>query len=101
MPNTRQYWAPFLGPFSNVETFHLGGGTAPGFGQFPSFPNAGAQGIRVIETETGVGSKEYQLCQIDSGAVAATPTGAIAQGQTMYWKSRANYLVTNDVRFSD
>ncbi len=101
MPNIRQYWAPFLGPFSNVETFHMGAGTAPGWGQFTSFPNAGADGTKVILTEAGVGTKEYQLCQIDSGAVAATPTGAIAQGQLMYWKNRATYLVTNDVRFSD
>lgn len=101
MSNIRQYLAEFLGPFKNVEAFHQGGAAAPGFGQFPAYPNIGALGSRVIDTTTGPGSKEYQLCQIDSGATSATPTGAIAQGQLMYWKSRTSYLVTNDVRFSD
>lgn len=101
MSNIRQYLAQFIGPFGSVEAFHLGGAAAPGFGQFPSNPNIGAAGSRVILTEVGPGSKEYQLCQIDSGATAATPTGAIAQGQLMYWKNRSAYLVTNDVRFSD
>ena len=101
MSNIRQYWAPYLGPFANVEAFHMGGGTSPGFGQFGAFINPGQLGNRVIEGEVGPGYKEYQMCQIDSGAVAATPTGAIAQGQLMYWKSRTSYLVTNDVRFSD
>lgn len=101
MSNIRQYLSAFLGPFKDVESFHLGGGAAPGFGQFGSMPNLGTQGNRVILSEVGPGSKEYQLCQIDSGATSATPTGAIAQGQLMYWKNRATYLVTNDVRFSD
>lgn len=103
MSNTRQYVAQWIGPFSNVETFHQGGAAAPGFGQFPAFPNSGTLGARVIVTESpsSPGSKEYQLLQIDSGATSATPTGAIAQGQLMYWKDRAKYLVTNDVRFSD
>lgn len=103
MSNTRQYVAQWIGPFATVEAFHQGGGTAPGFGQFPVFPNAGQRGNRVIVTQSSSspGSKEYQLCQIDSGATSATPTGAIAQGQLMYWKDRSKYLVTNDVRFSD
>jgi hypothetical protein len=102
MSNIRQYLAEFLGPFKDVESFHLGGGTAPGFGQFGSMPNLGAAGSRVIlSAPSSPGSKEYQLCQIDSGATSATPTGAIAQGQLMYWKNRSAYLVTNDVRFSD
>lgn len=101
MANIRQVLAAFLGPFASVETFHLGGGTAPGWGQFGSMPNLGLAGGRFIESEVGPGSKEYQLCQIDSGATAATPTGAIAQGQLLYWKNRQAYLVTNDSRFSD
>lgn len=101
MSNIRQYLAEFLGPFKDVEAFHQGGAAAPGFGQFPAYPNIGAIGSRVILTTPGPGSKEYQLCQIDSGATSATPTGAIAQGQLMYWKNRLTYTVTNDVRFSD
>jgi hypothetical protein len=101
MTNTRQYWTPYLGPFSNVETFHQGGGTPTGFGQFPALFDGGEIGTRVIATQAGLGSKQYQLCQIDSGATSSTPAGAIAQGQVMYWKDRTRYIVTNDSRFSD
>jgi hypothetical protein len=101
MTNTRQYWTPYLGPFSSVETFHQGAGAGTGFGQFPGLFDAGMAGAKVIETQSGAGSKQYQLCQIDSGATSATPAGAIAQGQVMYWKDRTRYQVTNDSRFSD
>ncbi len=44
--------------------------------------------------------KAYQKVKLDSGATAATPSGAVAAGQLAYWKDRANYVVTNDVRFA-
>ncbi len=100
MPNIRQVWTPYLGPFANVEQFHqnlLGTATMGTAALF----HPGEAGGRVILSEVGPGVKEYQLCQIDSGAVAATPTGAIALGQLMYWKNRSLYQVTNDQRFSD
>jgi hypothetical protein len=100
MPNIRQVQSPYIGPFSNVETFHQNVLGLAAMGPAALF-HPGEAGSRVILTEAGTGTKEYQLCQIDSGAVAATPTGAIAQGQTLYWKNRALYQVTNDNRFSD
>lgn len=44
----------------------------------------------------------YQRVQHDSGATAAAPSGVVAAGQAAYWKvgQEANYIVTNDVRFS-
>lgn len=100
MPNTRTDQTVYLGPFSNVENFHQNtqGGAAMGV---LSLFHPGEAGIRAVISQLGPGNKEYQLCQIDSGAVAATPTGAIAQGQLMYWKNRQLFQVTNDVRFSD
>lgn len=40
--------------------------------------------------------KAYQLVQLDSGATASTSAGAPVAGHVVFWKSRANYLVTND-----
>jgi hypothetical protein len=90
MPNTRQYWAPYVGPFASVETFH----------QNPLF-DPGQAGNRVIVSQVGATFKEYQLCQVDSGCTASTPTGALLTGQLLYWKDRTRYLVTNDSRFTD
>jgi hypothetical protein len=46
-------------------------------------------------------SHQFQLVKMDSGATSATATGIPAAGQLAFWKDRANYLVTNDVRFAD
>lgn len=100
MANTRTDQTLYLGPFSNVETFHQNVSGTALMGLATLF-HPGEAGIRAVLSELGPGQKEYQLCQIDSGAVAATPTGAIAQGQSLYWKNRALYQVTNDNRFAD
>lgn len=42
----------------------------------------------------------YQRVQNDSGATSATPTGIVAVGQTAFWKSKVNKIVTNDKRFA-
>lgn len=36
----------------------------------------------------------------DTGATSATPNGLAAAGKIAYWKDRANYIVTNDLRFA-
>lgn len=46
------------------------------------------------------GGPTYEIAQIDSGATSATPTGALAANQLMFWKSRVNKIVTNDSRFA-
>lgn len=99
MPNIRQVQSPYIGPFSNVETFHQNLLGSNAMGPAALF-HPGEAGSRVILSETGVGAKEYQLCQIDSGVVAAGPAGAATLGQTFYWKNRQQYIVTNDPRFS-
>jgi hypothetical protein len=46
---------------------------------------------------------QYVRVQVDSGATAATPVGAILGGQVAYWKDQTTGvdLVTNDPRFCD
>lgn len=46
-----------------------------------------------FETNTG---KAYQVIQLDSGATSSTSAGTPVAGHLAFWKSRANYLVTND-----
>jgi hypothetical protein len=43
-----------------------------------------------------LGTKAYQLVQLDSGATASTSAGTPITGHIAFWKNRANYLVTND-----
>lgn len=96
MANIRVIQSPYIGPFSNVETVN----EIP-----PSTTNTGIGihqgelGGRVELTQTGSGTKEYQKCQIDSGATA-TANLAPAIGQMLYWKNKASYIVTNDSRFA-
>lgn len=54
--------------------------------------------------ELGVGfynqNNRYQRVLSDSGATAATPTGAIASGQVAFWVDKTKKVVTNDQRFA-
>lgn len=43
---------------------------------------------------------KYQRVKLDSGATAANPVGVVAAGQTAFWISKANKLVTNDKRLA-
>lgn len=42
----------------------------------------------------------YQRVLLDSGATAATPTGIVAVGQTAFWVSKINKIVSNDKRLA-
>src|SRR6266704_2773192 len=70
----------YLGPFTSIEAMNATTLYKPG--------ELGSQ----IQTPNG---KAYQLIQVDSGAAAST-AGAPVCGTVMFWKSRANYIVTND-----
>lgn len=43
----------------------------------------------------------YLRVQLDSGATASTPVGAVAAYQLAFWKDQDNAIVTNDKRFCD
>lgn len=45
-------------------------------------------------------TRTYQRVKLDSGSTAATPAGAPAAGDLLYWKDQTNYLVTSDRRMS-
>lgn len=45
--------------------------------------------------------KEWLRVLLDSGATAATPTGAVLAGQLAFWKDKLRSIVTNDSRFCD
>ncbi len=42
--------------------------------------------------------RSYTIAVLDSGAVAANPVGAPTTGQVLFWKDKANAIVTNDNR---
>ena len=44
---------------------------------------------------------EYLRVQLDSGATAANPVGAVAAGQLAFWKDQSRSIVTNDKRQCD
>jgi hypothetical protein len=44
--------------------------------------------------------KTYEMVIVDSGATAATPVGAVAANQVLFWKDKGNRIVTNDSRFA-
>jgi predicted N-acetyltransferase YhbS len=44
--------------------------------------------------------RAYQRVKTDSGATASNTVGVVAANQLAFWKSRADYLVTNDKRQS-
>jgi len=88
--NIRVIQSPYIGPFSNIEAVNESStGTGVGI-------HIGELGGRVELTQTGVGTKEYQKVQLDSGAVAGSGPGVVAIGQLAYWKDKSKYLVTND-----
>ncbi len=42
--------------------------------------------------------RTYTVVTLDSGATAATSVGAPVTGQVLFWKDKANAIVTNDTR---
>jgi|SRR5579872_2921608 len=83
MPNSNRKQTVYVST-GNPDTVNE---TAPGF-------NPGQLG-----QSYDLNDREYQFVQLDSGATAATPAGAPAANQLLYWKDRSVYLVTNDSRF--
>ncbi len=43
-------------------------------------------------------NRRGQVVQLDSGATASNTVGVVAAGQLAYWKSKPQYIVTNDWR---
>lgn len=45
-------------------------------------------------------TRMYQRVKLDSGATSATPSGAPAANDILYWRDKDDYIVTNDRRFA-
>lgn len=58
----------------------------------------GELGCAFTDMNTG---KVWLRAQLDSGATAATPVGAVQVGQLAFWKDKLRAIVTNDSRFCD
>jgi hypothetical protein len=80
MPNEVNVQTMYLGPTGNPDTFNES-----------TLYAGGSLGQRVE-----VNDLSYQLVKADSGATAATATGAIAAAQLAFWKDPDNYVVTNN-----
>src|SRR5689334_2140529 len=86
-----------------IESIYLQGGSYESL-NVSTLYKPGELGARA----TTVSGKEFQLVQCDSGATAATATGAVTAGQLAYWKTKvgngatagpgsgAGYIVTNN-----
>ena len=82
MPSAREDATIYLGPFASIDLVNVA-----------TLYKPGELGKHVV-----IGGREWQLVQLDSGAVAANGVGVVASGQLAYWKDKANYIVTNDFR---
>lgn len=74
----------FLGPTNNPDTFNQATLYAPG----------------QIGQKLPYSSGYYQCVQDDSGNTSANTVGVVAANQLAFWKDPVNYVVTNDLRFS-
>ncbi len=94
MPNYIRQMSPFI-PNGNPDTMNVapptqltGGGNPPG----SFFPYAGGD----LGSTFDYNDKAYEMVQLDSGATASAPSGAVAANQLAYWKSKTLRVVTND-----
>jgi hypothetical protein len=70
----------YIGPFKSIEAMNSTALYKPG----------------ELGSQIQLGTKAYQLIQLDSGATAATAAGLPVAGHIAFWKDKSKYLVTND-----
>lgn len=75
-------------PTGNPDTTNISSADFNSLGGQP-----GSLGIRFEATPP---DRAYQRVQLDSGATASAPSGAVAANQLAYWKDKSKYIVTND-----
>src|SRR5882672_2831734 len=81
MPSGRIDQTLYIGPFANIEQMNATTLYKPG----------------ELGSQVQIGTKAYQLIQVDSGATAAATPGHAPQcGDLAFWKNKSAYLVTND-----
>jgi hypothetical protein len=80
MPANRVVESAYIGPFASIDVVNA-----------QTLYKPGELGIRVCTN-----NKQYQQVQLDSGALSAA-----TNGQILYWKDKANYIVTNNNLFAN
>jgi hypothetical protein len=80
MPANYTIESVYIGPFSGIDQVNSS-----------TLYKPGELGVR---PSTGFG-QQYQLVQLDSGVLSAA-----TKGQLVYWKDKANYIVTNNNLFA-
>jgi len=82
MPSGRIDQTLYIGPFANIEQMST-----------PTLYKPGELGSQIQ-----IGTKAYQLIQVDSGATAAvSAAGHVPQaGDLAFWRDKSKYMVTND-----
>jgi hypothetical protein len=81
MPANYTIESVYIGPFSSITEVNAA-----------SLYKPGELGVRV---DTGDG-RQFQQVQLDSGVLSAA-----TKGQLVYWKDKANYIVTNNNLFAN
>lgn len=80
MPSGRIDQSLYVGPYQSIEQINTTTLYKPG----------------ELGSQVQIGSRAYQLVQLDSGATSATTAGAVLHGSLAFWKDMSKYLVTND-----
>lgn len=98
MPNANRGTSMYLGPFSSPDTLNQP------LSATPATASAGTPAQYYASGDIGVTfeyqDKAYTVAILDSGATSANAVGAPAANQLLFWKNKANRIVTNDFRQS-
>lgn len=96
MPNANRGTSMYLGAFASPDTLNqpLAATQASSSASTPfQWYAPGDIGVTFEYQD-----KAYTVAILDSGATSANPVGAPAVNQVLFWKSKANRIVTNDFR---
>lgn len=66
-------------------------------GTFADYDEAALYYAGALGQRTAQDGREYQLVRLDSGAVAAADSGIVVANDLAFWKSKVDYLVTNEI----
>jgi len=98
MPNANRGTSMYLGGFSSPDTLNQPLSSSPASASAATPAAYYAPGD--LGTTFEYQDKAYTVVILDSGAVAANAVGAPAANMLLFWKSKANRIVTNDYRQS-
>ena len=98
MPNANRGTSMYLGAFSSPDTLNqpLSATQASASAAVPAQWYAPGDVGVTFEYQ----DKAYTVAILDSGATSANPVGAPAVNNVLFWKNKANRIVTNDFRQS-